>query len=151
MIAIVTLAFLGACAEDTQYEGLFTPTNNEISSQWRGTYTGTGRLTHPPLIDAQLHTVEIRVTDMGDETVRIRAFLMPDFPFSETSRLEGRVESLTRCRISRNVDDQWYTCTLAKAGRTITGSIAVYPLGQGVGGSPDWTITSISVLKDVSK
>jgi len=103
------LVLISACAQDSQYDGLFTPMNNEISSQWRGTYTGTGRLTQQGLIDGEACTVELRIIDMGDNTVRILAYLIPDFPFSENGRLEGEATSITECRITR-MDDLEYQC-----------------------------------------
>ncbi len=145
---LTVLMFTGACTEDPQYEGLFTPSNNEISSQWRGTYNGTCTLTSPPLIFNNARTIQLRVIDLGDESVRVQAYLIPDFPTTEQGQIEGRVESLTRCIISRNIAEISYSCNLAKAGRRITGTMVANMIGGSGGASTEWIVGNISVLKE---
>jgi hypothetical protein len=147
VVILTVLMFVGACTEDPQYDGLFTPSNNEMSSQWRGTYNGTCTLTSPPLISNNARTIQLRIIDLGDESVRVRAYLVPDFPLTEQGQIEGRVASLTRCIISRNIAEITYGCNLTKAGRRVTGSMVANALGGG-GANTEWIVGNINVLME---
>ena len=147
-IAVLVVAGIllcaSACTEDNDYGSIIQPpTNNEISSLWRGTYSGTCRLTSYGS-GYVTRAIELRILDMGDNTVQVRAYLVPDFIESESSNCQGEVVETGRCQIRRLVEDTWYLCTLNRAGRFITGNMQTYQ--EGHAGQPNWLINSIDVV-----
>jgi len=145
VLAVVLAVSTVGCSEDEEYGSMLPPvTNNEISSLWRGTYSGTCR--HSSRTSAyETRDIDLRIRDMGDNTVQVRAYLRPDFPASESGDMEGVVASATLLRIRRLVETSWYECNLNKAGRVITGSMNVYEAGSP---EPAWLINQIDVLLD---
>ncbi len=143
LLVVVVGLMCGGCSEDDEYSAIIqAPTNNPISSVWRGTYAGTCKLSAYNSAN-QTRSIELRIIDLGDDTERIRAYLVPNFIESESSSLEGEVTDINRCQIHRLVEDTWYLCTLNKAGRFISGSITTYQ--EGHAGQPNWVINNIDV------
>ncbi len=122
LLVVVVGLMCGGCSEDDEYSAIIqAPTNNPISSVWRGTYAGTCKLSAYNSAN-QTRSIELRIIDLGDDTVRIRAYLVPNFIESESSSLEGEVTDINRCQIHRLVEDTWYLCTLNKAGASSQGA-----------------------------
>ena len=146
LFAFILFATVTGCSDDDEYGSILPPpTNNEISSTWRGTYVGTCMMTAfgSPY---EARDIELRVSDLGDNTVRVRAYLTPDFIQSEGGQMEGEVATTTNLLIHRLVEDSWYVCNMAKAGRVISGSMNSYQMGHE--GDPEWVINNIQVLRE---
>ncbi len=139
---LAALAMLGGCSEDEEY-GIVRPppTNNPISSVWAGRYYGTARL---QTADGQnrLEDVELRVTDLGEDWVKVRIYFEPSFVQSERGFHEGQVLSVTRFYlVDLPIDGMLYSASLDKSGPRITGSMLAETQGQVV----EWRITAIDV------
>lgn len=143
LMAVSLVLCISGCSEDDEYGSIIqAPTNNEFSSVWRGTYRGSCMLTirGEPTMP---YVMELRVSDLGDNSVRIRSFLVPNFVEAELGYHQGFVTNVSVCSIQRLYDSFWYMCSLYRAGSNISGSIQVFRDGHSA--EPEWVISGIHV------
>ena len=140
LLLLPALLLLG-CEQDDPF-ALPPITNNELSSQWVGTYTGTAVLSFGGSDQGERLPATVRIYDLGDDYVRVKIFLTPTFGASEQNRLELPVQSGTRCSGSINVVELWWYGNFTRSGDHLSGGVTVYPVG-GSAAAPDWSITGI--------
>ncbi len=146
VLVLMIATLLTGCEEEDPF-ALPRLENNELSSQWDGIYHGTCVLSLGGSSSGSRRPVMLRIIDVGDNYIRIQAFLDPIFRASEQTRLELLVNSGNLCRRQINVDQQWWFGSFNRSGDRVRGSISVYPVGGSVS-NPDWTIGGIDAVRD---
>jgi len=146
LLLVVLMAVLSSCEQEDLY-GIPPVTNNELSAPWSGEYHGTCVLTLGGSMTGQTRPIMLRIRDVGDNYIRVKAYLVPTFWPSEQDKLELPVLSATACRDRVNVVEQWWFGNFNRSGNEVRGSIAVYPISNSIN-EPDWVISGIIATRE---
>lgn len=134
LLALLAALAVAAGCEDDGFYVREEPTNNPISREWAGSYSGTGDvLSMVPLsgYSKKGDDVTVGITDLGDNEVRVRvSFSRMDY---QVPRLEivGEMTSLTS--MAQHSEDELFKheCYLTRGGDNLSGHIQVLDKSAG--------------------
>ena len=146
VLLVILMVVLSGCEQEDLY-GIPPVTNNELSAPWSGEYSGTCVLSLDGGVTGQVRPIMLRIRDVGDNYIRVKAYLTPTFWPSEQDKLELPVLSATACRNQVNVVEQWWFGQFNRSGNQVQGSIAVYPISGSIN-EPEWVISGINAIRE---
>ena len=123
--ALLVAALLAVAGCEEEPTGSRTPSNNEISREWQGTYVGSGTYTDQAVSGALLEAT-ITITDLGDNYVRVQLFLRPgQLGYHPLMRLEVPAQSLTTAGDQVTEDGITFFVGLRRANKVVNGAMWV--------------------------
>lgn len=122
MMIFGLIAATSGCNEE---DGIILPalTNNEISSQWVGTYQGKGLFSQQNMADRTVNGA-VKISDMGDNYIQVRLSL-PGVTYSPSMRHEAIAYSVSRASKTNLIDGTTFYINLIRSNTLLSGELRV--------------------------